>query len=147
MNEFIEEYKEFSVGEMKPALDVLFHSYDYEKEQLQIMDTMSSDEYKNLVNAYKTNRTMALRLKTDMLCCKCGNSLIQSMDNGSKEEVVLFGCGHAVHRSCLDTMRCPVQGCWDGIDTTESSTTRRHSTSVSISLVYCIEDSLVVVQV
>ena len=93
------------MGEMKPALDVLFHSYDYEKEQLQIMDTMSSDEYKNLVTAYKTNRTMALRLKSDLLCCKCKNSLVQSMDNGSKEEVVLFGCGHAIHRSCLDTMR------------------------------------------
>lgn len=89
------------MGEMKPALDVLFHSYDYEKEQLQIMDTMSSDEYKNLVTAYKTNRTMALRLKSDLLCCKCKNSLVQSMDNGSKEEVVLFGCGHAIHRSCL----------------------------------------------
>ncbi|KAK8800274.1 hypothetical protein WA171_004909 [Blastocystis sp. BT1] len=121
VNDFIEEYKDFSVGEMKPALDVLFHSYDYEKEQLQIMDTMSSDEYKNLVTAYKTNRTMALRL-------------VQSMDNGSKEEVVLFGCGHAIHRSCLDTMRCPVEGCWDGIDTAESSAGRRHSTSVSISL-------------
>ena len=132
---------------MKPALDVLFHSYDYEKEQLQIMDTMSSDEYKNLVTAYKTNRTMALRLKSDLLCCKCENSLVQSMDNGSKEEVVLFGCGHAIHRSCLDTMRCPVEGCWDGIDTAESSTGRRHSTSVSISLVYFIRRFLYVVPI
>ena len=132
---------------MKPALDVLFNSYDYEKQQLQIMDTMSSDEYKNLVNAYKTNRTMALRLKSDLRCCKCGNSLVQSMDNGSKEEVVLFGCGHAIHHSCLDTMRCPVEGCWDGIDTAESSMSRRHSTSVSISLVCSIGRFLFIVQI
>lgn len=120
---------------MKPALDVLFHAYDYEKKQLQVMDTMSAEEYHNLVKAYKINRTMALRLKTGATCCVCNNSLIQSMENGQKEEVVLFGCGHAAHHSCISAQKCPVAGCWDDLQVDDSLSNRRTSKSGSVSMV------------
>ena len=102
------------------------------------MDTMSVEEYHNLVKAYKINRTMALRLKTGTSCCVCNNSLIQSLDNGSKDEVVLFGCGHAVHRSCMQSKKCPVAGCWDDLQVDESYTNRRASTSGALSIVCSI---------
>ena len=51
---------------MKPALDVLFHSYDYEKEQLQIMDTMSSDEYGDRIQN-ESNDGSAVEIRSFML--------------------------------------------------------------------------------
>ena len=33
MNEFLEEYKDYTLSEMKPCLDVLLHAYEYEKEK------------------------------------------------------------------------------------------------------------------
>ena len=107
MNELVEECKDYTVKEMKPTLDILFNAYDYEKKQHQIMDTLSAEEYDRVVKALKVNRTMGLRLKSDTTCCCCGKSLIQTMDNGLKDKVVLFGCGHATHCSCLDSVRCP----------------------------------------
>lgn len=90
MNELVEECKDYTVKEMKPTLDILFNAYDYEKKQHQIMDTLSAEEYDRVVKALKVNRTMGLRLKSDTTCCCCGKSLIQTMDNGLKDKVVLF---------------------------------------------------------
>lgn len=139
VNELVEECKDYTVKEMKPTLDILFNAYDYEKKQHQIMDTLSAEEYDRVVKALKVNRTMGLRLKSDTTCCCCGKSLIQTMDNGLKDKVVLFGCGHATHRSCLDSVRCPVEGCWDGIETEEFSSRRRHSTASSVAVVGMVD--------
>ena len=111
---------------MKPCLDVLFHAYDYEKEQIGIVDTISCEEYENLVKEFKLKRSMALKIKTDVTCCVCGESLIHVMQNGEKEPITLFGCGHAGHRSCIDGDCCPVQGCWDDIKT-EKKAVNRHA--------------------
>ena len=62
----MEEYKDFSLSEMKPCLDVLFHAYDYEKEQIGIVDTISGEEYENLVKEFKLKRSMALKIKTEL---------------------------------------------------------------------------------
>lgn len=134
MNEFLDEYKDFSLSEMKPCLDVLFHAYDYEKEQLGIVDTITCDEYENVVKEFKLKRSMALKIKTDVNCCQCGESLIRVLENGEKEKITLFGCGHAAHWSCIDNGCCPVKGCWDSIQASKktesehSSVVHMHST-------------------
>ena len=131
VNDFLESYKDYTIKGMQPCLDVLFHAYEYENGQIGIVDQLSIKEYESLVKAYKVNRTMALKLKTDTVCCVCNMSLIRSMDNGKKEQITLFGCGHAAHRSCIDRNRCPVEGCWNDIEQ-EESTVRRRSTSSHI---------------
>ena len=131
VNEFLENYKDYTIQEMQPCLDVLFRAYSYENEQTEIVDHLTIQEYESLLKAYKINRTMALKLKTDTVCCVCKGSLVRSMENGRKEQITLFGCGHAVHRSCVDSNRCPVEGCWDNIEQ-EASPGRRRSSSSQI---------------
>ena len=131
VNEFLENYKDYTIQEMQPCLDVLFLAYSYENEQTEIVDHLTIQEYESLLKAYKINRTMALKLKTDTICCVCKGSLVRSMENGGKEQITLFGCGHAVHRSCIDGNRCPVEGCWDNIEQ-EASPARRRSSSSQI---------------
>lgn len=114
---------------MKPCLDVLFHAYSYEKEQLGIVDTISCEEYESLVNEYKLKRTMALKIKTDITCCSCGEPLTRIKEDGEKEQITLFGCGHAAHHSCIDGNCCPVQGCWDNIKARRSSSV--HTVSIN----------------
>lgn len=131
VNEFLENYKDYTIQEMEPCLDVLFRAYSYEYEQAEIVDHLSIQEYESLLKAYKINRTMALKLKTDTVCCVCKGNLVRSMGNGEKEQITLFGCGHAAHRSCIDSNRCPVEGCWNDIEQ-EASLSRRRSTSSQI---------------
>lgn len=115
------------MNEVKPCIDVLFHAYDYEKEQLGIVETITCEEYENLVKEFKLKRSMALKIKTNVNCCHCGETLIRVQENGEKERITLFGCGHAAHCSCVDDGCCPVEGCWDDIKKNRESKTRRSS--------------------
>lgn len=126
MNEFLEEYKDYTLSEMKPCLDVLLHAYEYEKEQYGIVDTITIEEYEHLLKQFKINRSMGLRLSGSTNCSACGKSLMRKLENGKKENVVLFGCGHAVHQNCLEDDRCPVPNCWKDIESAEKKP-RRHS--------------------
>ena len=76
---------------MKPCLDVLFDAYAYEKEQYGIVDTITIEEYEHLLKQFKVSRSMGLKLHGSPNCAACGKSLIQKMENGQKENVVLFG--------------------------------------------------------
>ena len=128
------------MSELKPCIDVLFHAYDYEKEQLGIVDTITCEEYENLVKEFKLKRSMALKVKTNVDCCQCGESLIRVGENGQKERITLFGCGHAAHCSCIGDGCCPVEGCWDDIKDYRRSNRRRstvfqtHTTTVFFEL-------------
>lgn len=110
---------------MKPCLDVLFDAYAYEKEQYGIVDTITIEEYEHLLKQFKVSRSMGLKLHGSPNCAACGKSLIQKMENGQKENVVLFGCGHAVHQSCLAEDRCPVPDCWKDIQTSDKKIRRQ----------------------